>query len=300
MDNYNAEHKPVEQFHDKGYKKLFSHPKMVEDLIKSFVNEDFVKEFDFSTLRRYPNSFVTEEFERRESDIIWEVDVKGSLTFIYILIEFQSTDDRFMALRMLSYMLLFYQDLIQNEEIRKRDKLPSIFPILLYNGDQRWTAATSIEDLIEQPFLSFKPYIPHFSFFKIAENEFSEAALKELDSINAGIFLIETTPIENIQDVIDRFLEVYRRETDRELRRLLGLWIREKARPIHLDLEGIDFESGEVKPMLETRLREYAEKLEMKGAKKRDIEIARKMKEAGVEMETILKVTGLKEEDIKE
>ncbi len=197
-------------------------------------------------------------------------------------------------------MLLFYQDLIQNEEIRKRDKLPSIFPILLYNGDQRWTAATSIEDLIEQPFLSFKPYIPHFSFFKIAENEFSEAALKELDSINAGIFLIETTPIENIQDVIDRFLEVYRRETDRELRRLLGLWIREKARPIHLDLEGIAFESGEVKPMLETRLREYAEKLEMKGAKKRDIEIARKMKEAGVEMETILKVTGLKEEDIKE
>lgn len=122
--------------------------------------------------------------------------------------------------------------------------------------------------------------------------------MKELDSINAGIFLIENTPIEKLQDVIDRFLEVYGREADRELRRTLGLWIREKLNPIHLDLEGIDLDSGEVRPMLETRLKEYKEKLEREAEKKRELVIARKMKEAGIDMETILKVTGLKEEDI--
>ena len=98
--------------------------------------------------------------------------------------------------------------------------------------------------------------------------------------------------------MIDRFLEVYRRETDRELRRTLGLWIREKLKPIHLDLEGIDLDSGEVRPMLETRLKEYKEKLEKEAEKKRVLDIARKMKEAGIDMKTILKVTELKEEDI--
>jgi hypothetical protein len=44
-----------EKFHDRGCKSLFSHPRMVEELIRSFVREEFVQDIDFSTLNRTLN-----------------------------------------------------------------------------------------------------------------------------------------------------------------------------------------------------------------------------------------------------
>jgi hypothetical protein len=40
--------------HDNSYKLLFSHPEMVEDLLKGFVKENWVGECDFSTLENVP------------------------------------------------------------------------------------------------------------------------------------------------------------------------------------------------------------------------------------------------------
>jgi hypothetical protein len=59
--------------HDNGYKRLFSHPEMVEDLIRGFVREDWVKELDFSTLERVPGQYVTRRLRSRESDVVWRV-----------------------------------------------------------------------------------------------------------------------------------------------------------------------------------------------------------------------------------
>lgn len=60
--------------HDHPYKLLFSHPEMVRDLLLTFVDENWVKDLDFSTLQRRPNSFV--------SDDLQEVDAMLSETVI--------------------------------------------------------------------------------------------------------------------------------------------------------------------------------------------------------------------------
>src|SRR5262249_18706075 len=91
-------HMNEEKFSDRGYKKLFSHPRMVELLVRSFVAEDFVDDFDFTTLKRLPTSYVTDDFRERESDILWQVTLRGRTVYIFLLIEFQSSVDRFMAL----------------------------------------------------------------------------------------------------------------------------------------------------------------------------------------------------------
>jgi hypothetical protein len=57
-------------FHDKRYRYLFSHPLFVQRLLTSFVDQPFVQHLDFSTLERVNASFVSPDFERRESDII--------------------------------------------------------------------------------------------------------------------------------------------------------------------------------------------------------------------------------------
>ncbi len=46
--------------YDQSYKRLFSHPKMVEDLLRGFIHKDWVKELDFSTLEVFKDSFVSD------------------------------------------------------------------------------------------------------------------------------------------------------------------------------------------------------------------------------------------------
>lgn len=53
---------------------------------------------------------------------------------LYILIEFQSKVDPWMAVRMMSYVGLLYQDLIKAKQVLPQHKLPSVLPIVLYNG----------------------------------------------------------------------------------------------------------------------------------------------------------------------
>ena len=45
---------------DSLYKSLFSEKEMVESLLRSFVQADFVQSLDFSTLQLFPTRHVTE------------------------------------------------------------------------------------------------------------------------------------------------------------------------------------------------------------------------------------------------
>ena len=60
--------------------------------------------------------------------------------YLYILIEFQSSVDPWMAVRVMTYIGLLYQDLIKQKQVLKGRRLPPVLPIVLYNGDAKWTA----------------------------------------------------------------------------------------------------------------------------------------------------------------
>jgi predicted transposase YdaD len=99
--------------HDPSYKALFSEPRMVEDLLRGFVPGEWVHRLDFSTLEKANAQFVSEELLRREDDVIWRVRFtdQGWL-YVYLLLEFQSAPDPWMALRIMVYVGLLWQDLV--------------------------------------------------------------------------------------------------------------------------------------------------------------------------------------------
>ena len=51
-----------------------------------------------------------------------------------MLLEFQSRDDRYMALRILSYTSLLYQELVRNQASEASRWLPAVVPVVPYNG----------------------------------------------------------------------------------------------------------------------------------------------------------------------
>ena len=103
--------------------------------MRDFVSVDFIADLDFSTLERCSGSYVTDDLRERHDDIVWRVGwKKGSWCYVALLLEFQSTPDHWMALRMLSYTTLLLLDLVKTGNICENEGLPPVFPIVIYNG----------------------------------------------------------------------------------------------------------------------------------------------------------------------
>ena len=248
--------------HDHSYKLLFSHAEMVADLLRGFVHEDWVQELDFSTLERVNQSHVSDDLRERENDIIWRVQWRGRWLFIYLLIEFQSKIDWWMAVRLMTYIGLLYQDLIKSGEIARPEKLPPVLPIVLYNGDQRWNAPLGLAELMEPLPKRLQRYSPRLDYVLLDEGAYTEAELAPLKNLVALVFRLENsrTPYDILQ-VVDRLIEWLSAQEQDSLRRAFTVWIgrvilaRDKNQP-----EAVAFkvaELNEVRRMLAERMKEW-------------------------------------------
>jgi predicted transposase YdaD len=99
--------------HDLSYKHLFSHHEMVRDLFEGFVREDWVAQLNLHSPQKDNASYVSDTLRARRGDMVWEVPLADGLASLHVLLEFQSTVDTDMAVRMLSYASLRYQDRLE-------------------------------------------------------------------------------------------------------------------------------------------------------------------------------------------
>lgn len=280
--------------HDKRYKKLFSHPLIVEELLRYFVDEEFVEELDFTTLERQDKSFVNDEHRECESDLIWKISFKGSEVYIYLLFEFQSTVDKYMAVRFGSYIFEFYKWLSTRKDI---GLLPAVFPILIYNGDGKWRAKDNIKDLVIKDAIPER-YIPNFYYYKIIENEIPKEILLKIHNAISMVFYIETSSAEEIKEELQSLFELLKGEHP-ELIKLFSSWFNNLLETSGYDIAGM--RSGieklenleEVRTMFTTALKKHEEKYEQKGIQKGMLEAAKRMLVKGFEIELIVEITGL-------
>ena len=85
--------------HDTGYKLLFSHPEMVRDLLTGYLGGKWLQQADFNTLERVNASYVSDTERQRHDDMVWRLRVGQHWVWVYLLLEFQSEPDPWMALR---------------------------------------------------------------------------------------------------------------------------------------------------------------------------------------------------------
>ena len=226
--------------HDRSYKLLFSNPQMVKDLLKGFVHEDWVNEVDFTTLETVKDKFVSDDLREREDDIIWRVRHKQSWIYVYLLIEFQSTVDSFMAVRVPLYTLMLYQDLIRSKKIKKGELLPPVFPVVLYNGSQCWDSATQLSDLIIDLPGGLDRYKLESEYLILDEGTYSLSELEPLNNLVAAIFRLENSQSrEDIIRVIDNLQQWLSSPDMDNTRKSFVIWLKRVLMPTKKENEPI-------------------------------------------------------------
>ena len=149
------EHKQalIHQRYDKAYKTLLGKPEAFCRFMRSLVNEELAQKVTPENIEMVDKSYITRGGRKYESDLIYKVLIEPNHeAYFYILMEFQSQPDKWMALRMLNYVVQFY------ECLPEKNLLPAVFPIIFYNGERKWNAKKEIAQCIENKWVPPKIY----------------------------------------------------------------------------------------------------------------------------------------------
>ena len=169
-------------------------------LYSSFKEEDLIL---------VDKSYVLSDFEEEESDILYKATINNKEVIFYVLLEFQSKVDFQMPMRLLFYMTEVWRDILKNtdkkESKRKNFRLPSIIPIVLYNGKNTWTAHTSFKEILSGHEL-FEDNILDFNYILFDINRYSENELYEISNLVSAVFLLDQEM--NEEELIKRLRKI--------------------------------------------------------------------------------------------
>lgn len=225
----------MQDLHDRGYKKLFSNLEIFQQLVTTFVTEPWVKELDFSTCELLKGSFVSKAYKASFSDLIYKIKWRDDDLFLVILLEFKSAPYQFVALQILGYIVDFYRQLIDSgKNVRK---LPPVFAMLLYNGEQQWDAPKDVAELI-QDHEALGEYALHFKYFPINENDYDKELLLQIGNIVSTLFLAEAH--YDLELLKQELLKLFEKSPNKQAVSLFLNWLKELA--VYGRIEQSDYE----------------------------------------------------------
>jgi len=117
---------------------------------------------DWSTLTLREGSFVDEDLRASEADFLYAIERSSDeeSVWIYVLLEHQSTPDRWMRFRLLKYCCRIWE--MSFREHPDQRELRAIVPLIFYQGERSWSYSSEFADLFAEPVRDW-PGVPRFS-----------------------------------------------------------------------------------------------------------------------------------------
>jgi predicted transposase/invertase (TIGR01784 family) len=122
-----------EQSHDKFFKETFSRTDITADFLQACLPGDIHAKLDLSSLRRKTDSHTDEQLNEHFADLIFSILCDGKPIRITLLLEHKSYPVKYPHFQLNRYLLNVWE-----QQIRQKNKLTPILPIIIYHGQSRW------------------------------------------------------------------------------------------------------------------------------------------------------------------
>ncbi|HHR6023337.1 Rpn family recombination-promoting nuclease/putative transposase [Providencia alcalifaciens] len=117
--------------HDAAFKGFMTKQSNARDFFELHLPEQIKRLCDFDTLTLINSAFIDSKLRTRFSDVLYSVQTKMGDSYIYLLVEHQSTPDKLMRWRLMHYAFM-----AMNQHLQQGHKtLPLVVPILFYHGE---------------------------------------------------------------------------------------------------------------------------------------------------------------------
>ena len=220
--------------HDAAHKLLYSHRRMVADLLRGFLPDGAWPGLDFDTLEPLPASHVGRGLARREGDLMWRLRARAApaegWVHVLVLLEFQSGVDRRMALRVLTYTGLAWEGLLRagqgsGDEQRPGTPLPPVIPFVVYNGHPRWMAPLDVSELIAPTARGLARLQPSNRYVLLDMQRAQTGHVPEDNAVGLQVAL-EQAMLEEKPPILRRVEAVLAGSEHEGLRRAFAAWLR--------------------------------------------------------------------------
>ena len=300
---YKYDNKKINHIHDKTFRKILDDKKEFTIFINKIFNlEEKLEEKD---IEKYNRKFVSVNYINQESDVIYKLKNKE----IFILVEHQTKIDKKMPIRILKYELEIIRSRMDENN---RLEFPIIIPIVLYTGKQRWNAK------INYP--SYNSELARYRGLKKVEynlvdiNDYTIEDLYKENSILTKIMILEKSNkyieiINNVDKIVNKVYDskLYT-QTQKEMllnilnNTMINIVGNKKMKEYKIKLKGgenmlalYEMIENERNEIYSTGIKEGKVKGKIEGIKA----IAKKMLRMKFDKDTIMKATGIKEEELE-
>ena len=298
--------------HDAAFKAFLTNPDTARDFIAIHLPAELRAVCDLSTLKLESGSFVEESLRAYYSDVLWSLKTTAGDGYIHVLIEHQSSPDKHMAFRLLRYAVAAMQRHLD----AGHQKLPLVIPVLFYTGKRSpYPYSTRWLDEFDDPALAGQLYAGPFPLVDVTV--IPDDDIMGHRSMAALTLLQKHIHQRDLAELIDRLAPIL----------LAGyLSSTQVVSLVHYivqagessDAEAFVRELARRVPQHGDALMTIAQQLEQKGIEKGillgeqrgiekgrhegklegKLEVARTMLQSGLDRSTVIKMTGLSEDDL--
>ena len=137
----------VFQPHDHLFRSVFRDESEAAALLRAHLPQAVTGVLRWSTLQRQDASFIDDRLRASESDLLYAVQRKAdnAPAWLYVLLEHQSTPDRWLRLRLLKYSIRIWER--DRKQHPDEEHLRPIVPLVLYQGRRGWGPAREFSEL---------------------------------------------------------------------------------------------------------------------------------------------------------
>ncbi|MFN6304864.1 MAG: Rpn family recombination-promoting nuclease/putative transposase, partial [Planctomycetota bacterium] len=137
--------------HNNLFHYALSHAQAARDLIQTHLPADLVSAMDLDSLELQKDSFIDEDLRQSFSDLLYsarfiEPDGQPIEGQVYLLFEHKSQSDPMTCFQLLRYIVRIWE-----QRLRNGQSLCPVFPLVVYHGQEAWSAPASLEEFIGGP-----------------------------------------------------------------------------------------------------------------------------------------------------
>ena len=186
---------PIHQWKDKSAKLVYGDKQIVAEFLAKhvfgkIVPADVAARIDLDGLQPGPTEHTDSKLRAsRFADLVWQAPFRDSWLHIVLLLEFQSTSDWRMPVRILLETALIYDYLSKKDDASAARELPPVLPIVVHMGTRPWTAATRLEDLLGDEAKAFLPFALGHQSVLVSEAEEARELQRVMTAHEAGLKL---------------------------------------------------------------------------------------------------------------
>ena len=162
----------VSKPHDHLFRSVFGEDNETEaaSLLQAYLPESVSRALLWSSLKWQSASFIDERLRDSESDLLYAIRRKdgGAVAWLYVLLEHQSTPDRWLRLRLLKYSIRIWER--DRRRHPQEERLRPILPLVLYQGEHSWRHAREFSELFADEVRGW-PGVPRYAHVLIDQTQ---------------------------------------------------------------------------------------------------------------------------------